>query len=130
MILGEPSKERRLTDRLSVPVVYVSSAKFFQAIVDDLVLRTGFAVVLPEYTLAPEEQFPVQQEQCLEVIEYIVQHGSSKGLATERIVTMGDCTGGIALTSPTLLVSLAPSYPVTHAHTCLLIKLRKTSLTI
>jgi len=72
-----------------------------QALVFDLVERTGFAVVLPEYRLAPEERFPVQQEQCIEMLEFLVKHGNSKGLSTDRVVVSGDSAGGKQLSAMT-----------------------------
>jgi acetyl esterase len=114
------------------------SGDFFdwESLVFDLVERTGFALVFPQYTLvsdvssgprtcrctlqsqsqlapashwlrtagahpmrqltrtqAPEAKFPTQQEQCLEVLRYIVKHGRTKGLKTNKIVLAGDSAG-------------------------------------
>ncbi|KPI45616.1 putative alpha/beta hydrolase [Cyphellophora attinorum] len=72
------------------------SGDFFdwESLVFDLVERTGFALVFPHYTLAPEARFPTQQEQCLEVLQYIVKHGRTKGLMPNKIVIAGDSAGG------------------------------------
>ena len=61
----------------------------------DLVNRTGLAVVFPQYTLAPEQQYPVQQEQCVEVLQWVVEHGLSKGLLVDKIAISGDSAGGM-----------------------------------
>ena len=66
----------------------------YEPFVFDLVLRTKMAVALPEYTLAPQRKFPVQHEQCLEVVQYLVKHGSRKGLDTGKIAITSDSAGG------------------------------------
>ena len=71
------------------------SAYTHEALADSIVLRTGFAVVLPEYTLAPEEQFPVQHEQCFEVIEAVVKDGPERSLKTDEFGIIGDSAGGL-----------------------------------
>ncbi|KAK4541412.1 hypothetical protein LTR36_008013 [Oleoguttula mirabilis] len=82
---------------------FLGDAFDYEPIVDDLVVRTGFAVVFPEYTLAPERQFPAQQEQCLQVLEYIVQNGSSRGVKTDRLVIVGDSAGAQLATALAVL---------------------------
>jgi acetyl esterase len=60
----------------------------------ELVLGTGFAVVFPEYSLAPEKKFPVQNEQNFAVAQYIVKNGAKHGLKTDKIAVAGDSAGG------------------------------------
>lgn len=66
----------------------------FESFVFDLVEKSGCAVVFPEYTLAPEKKFPVQQDQCLEVLLDVLKVGADHGLSTDRVVLAGDSPGG------------------------------------
>jgi acetyl esterase len=66
----------------------------WKSLLFDLVDRTGFAVVFAEYTFAPEAQFPVQQEQLLGVLQWVVKNGHSKGLKADKIAMVGDSAGG------------------------------------
>ncbi|KAK5125306.1 hypothetical protein LTR85_000415 [Meristemomyces frigidus] len=82
---------------------FLGNAFDYEPILDDLVIRTGFAVVFPEYTLAPERHFPAQQEQCLEVLEYVVKHGTSRHLKTDRIAIASDSAGAQLSTALSIL---------------------------
>lgn len=69
------------------------SAADFEAFLFDLVMRTGLAIVFPEYTLAPEKKHPTQVEQCIEVLQYVLQNGAALGLSVEPVVVGGDSAG-------------------------------------
>ncbi|KAK5033296.1 hypothetical protein LTS07_003598 [Exophiala sideris] len=75
----------------------------FESLLFDLVHRTGFAIVFPQYTLAPEEQFPAQQEQCLEVLQWVVKHGHTKGLKNDKFALAADSAGGQIVTAISIL---------------------------
>ena len=60
----------------------------------DLVERTQLAVVFPEYTLAPEKKYPAQQEQCIEVLQHVLNNGEDFGVKTDKIVLACDSVGG------------------------------------
>lgn len=77
----------------------VSSAFSWEPLVIDLVLRTDCAVVFPEFTLAPTAQYPVQQEQCLAVVQYILKNGGSRGLKVGKIALAGDASGSTCSTA-------------------------------
>jgi acetyl esterase/lipase len=66
----------------------------FEPFVFDLVERTECVVVFPRYTLAPDAKFPVQQEQCLDVLQYIVDHGDELMLQTDKVAISADSAGG------------------------------------
>ena len=70
------------------------SAIDFESFLFDLVERTGLAIVFPEYTLAPEKKHPTQIEQCIEVLQDVLEHGSSVGLDVDKVVVAGDSVGG------------------------------------
>ena len=69
------------------------SAMDFETFLFDLVQRTGLAVVFPEYTLAPEKRHPTQIEQCVEVLQDVLEHGSTVGLRVDQIVVAADSVG-------------------------------------
>ena len=66
----------------------------FDSICRDLALQTGFAVVFPEYTLAPEARYPTQQEQCYAVVQWVKENGYSKELSQTALSVVGDTAGG------------------------------------
>ncbi|POS75138.1 hypothetical protein DHEL01_v206472 [Diaporthe helianthi] len=72
----------------------VGSIEEYDSIVRDLALRTGFPVVFPEYTLAPEVQFPVQHEQCYDSLKWLTENGKTLGLQATNFAIAGDSAGG------------------------------------
>lgn len=60
----------------------------------EIALRSGCAVVFPEYSLAPEKKFPVQNEECFTVVEYIAKNGKDHDLRTDKFAFGGDSAGG------------------------------------
>lgn len=86
-----------------IPLIYFihgggwifGSAFEWETFLFDLVMRTGMAVVFPEYTLAPERKYPAQQEQCLEVLEDVLKVGSEHGLLVDKVVIASDSVGGM-----------------------------------
>jgi acetyl esterase/lipase len=93
-----------------VPLVYFvhgggwiyGDAGAFAAFLIELADKSKLAVVVPEYTLAPERKFPAQQEQCLEVLQDVLKVGPGHGLITDRVVVAGDSSGGKLDNSGTL----------------------------
>jgi acetyl esterase len=66
----------------------------YDSICSDIALKSGFAVVFPEYTLAPEVRFPTQQEQCYAVVKWVHEHGVTLGLRQQGFAIVGDAAGG------------------------------------
>lgn len=71
-----------------------NSIEEYDSIVADLALRTGLPVVFPEYTLAPEVQFPVQHNQCYESLKWLTENGETLGLVGKNFTLVGDSAGG------------------------------------
>jgi acetyl esterase len=63
-------------------------------ICEDLALKTRYAVVFPEYALAPEAKWPIQHKQCFQVIKDVVRNGLSYGLDPKKLAVVGDSAGG------------------------------------
>lgn len=57
-------------------------------------MRTGYALVFPEYKRAPEAKWPSMQEQVFEVLEWIVKNGESKGLKADNFAVVSDSAAG------------------------------------
>ena len=77
------------------------SARTHDRLVRKLAVGVHAAVVFPEYTRAPEAQYPVANEQCYSVAQWIGEHGDEYRLDPTRIAVAGDSVGGnmaIALT--------------------------------
>jgi acetyl esterase len=67
-------------------------------------MQTGFAVVFPEYTLAPKARFPTQHEQCYAVVKWVHEHGRTEGLRQEGFAIVGDAAGGLYTASARSLI--------------------------
>ncbi|KAK8007264.1 hypothetical protein PG989_001254 [Apiospora arundinis] len=79
------------------------SISVYDPIATDLVLRTGYALVFPEYKLAPEAQWPEQQEQCFRVLQWITQHGRNHNLINDKFAIVGDSAGGVLLSNMNIM---------------------------
>ncbi|KAH9904494.1 Alpha/Beta hydrolase protein [Xylariomycetidae sp. FL2044] len=66
----------------------------FTGIVSALAHQTGFAVIFPEYSLAPEVVFPTQQEQCYAVLKWLTENCKAMGLQRRNFAIVGDSAGG------------------------------------
>jgi acetyl esterase len=71
----------------------------YHGICADLALKTGAAVVFPEYTFVPDAHFPTQHEECYSVVKWVHTHGKSVGLNAHRIAVVGDSAGGMLSSS-------------------------------
>lgn len=82
------------------------SVKSYDSICRELVLRSGCALVFPEYTRVPEARFPTLHEQCYAVAKWVYQHGATKHLSTKQgIAILGDSAGGRLITQHPALAS-------------------------
>jgi acetyl esterase len=59
-----------------------------------LALHSGAAVLALDYRLAPEHRFPVAVDDSWAALRWLVEHGRSVGVDTERIAVGGDSAGG------------------------------------
>ncbi|MEZ0111491.1 acetyl esterase [Catenulispora sp. EB89] len=93
-------------------------------LVRELAVGAGAAVVFPEYSLSPEERYPVAIEQNYLVAQWIVTNGAAQGLGATRLAVAGDSVGGNMAAALTLmakdrgdvaLVQQVLFYPVTDA---------------
>jgi acetyl esterase len=62
------------------------------------------AVVFPDYRRAPEAQYPSQIEEAYATATWVLEHGSERGLDTDRMAIAGDSVGG----NMTIAVTLMP----------------------
>ena len=58
-----------------------------------LAVKSGWAVLAIDYTLAPEKQFPVQPDQVFAVVRHVAANGAGLGLDPSRIALGGDSAG-------------------------------------
>lgn len=82
------------TEAGDVNCIYYHSISVYDSVATDLVLRTGYALVFPEFELAPEAQWPEQQEQCFEVLEWMVQNGNQHNVVPDNFAIVADSAAG------------------------------------
>ncbi|MET9710293.1 alpha/beta hydrolase [Nocardiopsis alba] len=100
------------------------SANTHDRLVRELCVRTGAAVVFPEYDRSPEAKYPTAIEQGYAVARWVIEHGAEKDLDGTRMAVCGDSVGGNMATVLTLMAQdrgdvsfkgQALLYPVTDA---------------
>ena len=72
-------------------------------LVRELAVGAGVAVVFVDYTLAPEAQFPTQNEQAYAVMCAVFENAAALGLDGARLAVAGDGVGGAMAAALTLL---------------------------
>lgn len=93
-------------------------------LIRELAAGSQSAVVFTNYSLSPEEKYPVAVEEIYTVLNWIAKNGASKLLDAQRITAAGDSVGGNMTAAITLMAKYrnGPSirkqllfYPVTDA---------------
>ncbi|GAB2929253.1 alpha/beta hydrolase [Micromonospora polyrhachis] len=96
-----------------------------ERLVRELATQANVAVVFPEYSRAPEAQFPVALEECYTVAQWIMDSGAAQGLDASRMAIAGDSVGGNMATVLTMMAKQRGGprfleqvlfYPVTDAN--------------
>jgi acetyl esterase len=60
----------------------------------ELVNGTGSALVFVEYSLSPEERYPVALEECYAATKWVSENGATLKLDVSRLAVAGDSAGG------------------------------------
>ena len=68
-----------------------------------LAQHSGGAVVALDYRLAPENRFPAGLDDSFAALQWLAEHGHTKGLNASRIAVGGDSAGGTLAASTALL---------------------------
>ncbi|QUQ69453.1 alpha/beta hydrolase [Kutzneria sp. CA-103260] len=93
-------------------------------LVRELTVKTGAAVVFPDYTLSPEARYPVAINQNYAVAKWVFEHGAEHNLDATRVAVAGDSVGGNMTAALTLMAKQTGEfsfkqqvlfYPVTDA---------------
>ncbi len=66
----------------------------FDSVCRNLAADSGLAVVNVEYRLAPEHPFPAAVDDAWAALCWVSTRGADQGLATRRLVVMGESAGG------------------------------------
>jgi acetyl esterase len=80
--------------------------------------EAGYLAVNVNYRLAPEHPFPTPWQDCLDAIEWVIEHGSEYGGDATRLITAGDSAGANLAASTAIERRVAGSVP--HIAACLL----------
>ncbi|CAO0802668.1 unnamed protein product [Mucor circinelloides] len=72
----------------------LGSATTHAKIATDLCIKTHAAVMLVEYSLSPEVQFPIANEQSFAALCWLRKHGRSINANPDKIAVAGDSAGG------------------------------------
>ncbi|WP_067624272.1 alpha/beta hydrolase [Alicyclobacillus acidiphilus] len=89
-----------------------------------LAVGANAAVVFPNYSLSPENKYPVALEEIYAVLEWIDRHGETNGFDVSRLTVAGDSVGGNMTAAITILAKQRKGpridkqllfYPVTDA---------------
>ncbi len=67
-------------------------------LVRELCVASGMAIMIPDYSLAPESQYPVPMGQSDAVMGYTAKHAQELGLDAGGFVIAGDSVGGLMAT--------------------------------
>jgi acetyl esterase len=93
-------------------------------LVRELTVKTGAAVVFPEYSPSPEARYPVAVNQNYAVAKWVFEHGAERDLDPGRVAVAGDSVGGNMTAALTLMAKETGEfsfkqqvlfYPVTDA---------------
>jgi acetyl esterase len=63
-------------------------------LVRELAFGANAAVVFPDYVRSPEAKYPQANEEAYAAAQWVVDHGSEKGLDPSRMLIAGDSCGG------------------------------------
>ncbi|WP_424187039.1 alpha/beta hydrolase [Actinokineospora sp. G85] len=92
-------------------VVYVHGGRWMLGdtrthahLVRELVLASGAAFLVPEYTRTPEARFPVAIEECYSLLTWAATGPAGLDLDGARLAVAGDCAGATIATALTMLV--------------------------
>ena len=72
----------------------LNSIETCSRICQDIALRSGCAVVAPEYALAPESPYPAAFEDCAATVQWCFENRAMFASAEAQIVVGGDSAGG------------------------------------
>lgn len=87
----------------------------------DTPLRTlsnlsGAIVIAIDYRLAPEHPFPAGLQDCTYILHWVLHHGATYGIDTNRVAIAGDSAGGaLAAAIADRAICQALIYPVTSS---------------
>ncbi|MBW8480739.1 alpha/beta hydrolase [Actinomadura parmotrematis] len=67
--------------------------------------RAGAALLVPEYSRAPEARYPVAVEECYALLEWAAANAAGLGLRGDRLAVAGDCAGATMAAALALLAA-------------------------
>jgi len=63
-------------------------------LVRDLVVNSGAIAVVPDYSLSPENKYPVAVNECYAATKWVAIHGKEIGIDGSRLAVAGNSAGG------------------------------------
>lgn len=94
------------TDQKSPAIIYIHGGWFIaggyethDAVVRKLANKTEATIIFIDYRLAPEHPFPAGLNDCLDGVQWVINHAESLGIDKDRIGIIGDSAGGALSTA-------------------------------
>ncbi|MET7697817.1 alpha/beta hydrolase [Streptomyces sp. NPDC005485] len=81
----------------------LGDAQTHARLISEIVLGTGAAALVPEYSRTPEARYPVAVEECYALLIWAVGQSSELSLDTSRLAVAGDCAGATIATALTMM---------------------------
>ncbi|WFR75745.2 alpha/beta hydrolase [Lactococcus lactis] len=111
---------RPIGNKSKLPVIFYihgagwvfGSAKTHDKLVRELSVRTNSVVIVPEYSLSPEVQYPVAIEQNYSVLQQLADVAERKNLDLNHLTVSGDSVGGNMATVMTIMTKQRDGIPI------------------
>ncbi|KAI8150431.1 Alpha/Beta hydrolase protein [Fennellomyces sp. T-0311] len=71
--------------------------------VREMCIRNNVLVVFVNYSLAPENKFPIAHEECFDALKWVIENGNSIKADPSKLAVCGDSVGGNLSTSISMM---------------------------
>ncbi|XP_063001317.1 arylacetamide deacetylase-like 4 [Elgaria multicarinata webbii] len=93
----------------------LGSLDFYERMCRYISKKSDSVVLSVGYSLVPEQPYPVQFQQCLDVTIHFMKHAEDYGADPDRIIISGDSFGGLLAASICQIIALRDDVPKLHS---------------